>query len=69
MSGHAQSSYGNSTSRGRRAGGPQRPRPTAALSHNVIRPNLLTLRPTYSYEMIAIDNKLFSPTIKTRYEV
>lgn len=49
------------------AAGPAQP--TAALSHNVIRPNLLTLRPTYSYEMITIDNKLFSPTIKTRYEV
>lgn len=53
----------------RRAGGRAPPLPTFALSHKVIRPNLLTLWPTYSYEVITIDNKLFSPTIKTSYEV
>jgi hypothetical protein len=58
-----------STSYGFRQAGSRARATLAALSHNVIRPNLLTLRPTYSYEMIAIDNKLFSPTIKIRYEV
>lgn len=54
----------------RRAGGEAaRSQPTAALSQNLIRPNSLPLRSTYYYKMITIDNKLFSPTIKTRYEV
>lgn len=44
----------------------RRAQPTAFLSHNVIRPNLLTLLPTYSYKMITIDNKLFTPTIKIK---
>lgn len=54
----------------RRAVGWHRSQPALRYHKYVIRPNLFPHRPTYLYEMITIDNKLlFSPTLKTRYEV